>query len=124
MKIKTFKGSALAMAFGTIFLSSCATILNEDTQKINVTSSNNKPFKGTIDGVPFNGPGVVSVKRTKEDKVISVPSGGCANTTSVNSEVDPKFFINILSGGTFGSTTDYSTDKMWKYQDNVIVNCQ
>jgi len=38
--------------------------------------------------------------------------------------VDPKFFVNILSGGSFGSTTDYSTEKMWKYNENVVISCK
>jgi len=29
-----------------------------------------------------------------------------------------------LTGGTFGSTTDMSTEEMWKYQDAVTISCQ
>lgn len=105
-------------------LSGCATILNDQTQKINVGSANASEFSGTIDGMPFTGPSIVEVRRSKLDKIILVTSGGCTKQTLLKSEVDPKFFINILSGGTFGSTTDYSTEKMWKYQDNVLIPCK
>lgn len=103
--------------------SGCATILNEDYQKITVATSNNKEAKGSIDGVPFTAPTVVSVKRAQQDKIMMVESPGCQKQTVLNSNVDNKFFINILSGGTFGSSTDYGTEKMWKYQDSITINC-
>lgn len=122
------------MSFGTIAvrglvvasalaLSACATILNEETQQINVSASNGQPVKGTIDGQPFEGPGVVSVKRANADKIITTETAGCAETTTLNKQVDSKFFVNILSGGVFGSTTDYSTEKMWMYDENVVISC-
>ena len=104
-------------------LASCATILNDETQNINLGTTNNSEVKGTIDGIPFSGPGIISVRRTKADKIIMVESKNCAKQTLLSSSVDSKFFINILSGGTFGSTTDYSTEQMWKYQDSVIIPC-
>ena len=105
------------------FISGCATILNDDTQKITISSSAEK-IKGNIDGIPFEGPGIVSVRRSKADKILNVETAGCQKQTILASSVDPKFFINILSGGTFGSTTDYSTEEMWKYQDQIIVPCK
>ncbi len=115
------KNAILAVA--VIMFAGCATILNEDLQKINVSSSAEK-IKGNIDGIPFEGPGVVAVKRAKGDKIINIDTNGCQKQTVLNSTVDPKFFINILSGGTFGSTTDYASEKMWKYQDQVVIPCK
>ena len=106
-----------------LLLSSCATILNDDLQNINVSSSA-ESIKGTIDGVPFKGPGIVQVKRAKSDKIIVVDTPSCNKQTLLVSTVDPKFFINILTGGTFGSSTDYGSEKMWKYQDQVIIPCK
>jgi uncharacterized protein YceK len=110
--------------FAVLSLAGCATILNDETQKINVGSANNTEFKGTIDGIPFSGPGVIAVKRTKADKIIMVDTPACQKQNLLASTVDPKFFINILSGGTFGSSTDYATEKMWKYQDTVLIPCK
>lgn len=107
----------------TLVLCNCATILNEDNQKINVSSSADS-IKGNIDGIPFQGPGIVNVKRSKSDKIITVDTPSCTKQTVLTSSVDPKFFINILSGGTFGSTTDYASEKMWKYQDQVVIPCK
>lgn len=103
--------------------SGCATILNDDMQTITISSTAEK-LKGNIDGIPFRGPGVVSVKRAKADKIINIETAGCQRQTALSSTVDPKFFINIISGGTFGSTTDYASEKMWKYQDQVVIPCR
>lgn len=119
------KKLALYAALGSVVLmTGCASILNEKTQQVNVSASNGKPIKGSVDATPFTAPGVVTVTRAKATKVFNVETEGCAKQTVVENTVDPKFFINILSGGAFGSTTDYSTDKMWKYSDNVVISCQ
>lgn len=108
----------------TLFLSGCATILNDETQMVSITTSNNTEIKGRIDGIPFSGPAIVAVKRSKAAKIITVDTPACSKQTLLQSEVDMKFFINILSGGTFGSSTDYASDEMWKYQDNVVIPCK
>jgi hypothetical protein len=114
----------LLLVLMSLVFMGCATILNDDYQKINVTTSNNKEVKGQIEGVPFTAPGIVSVKRSKADKVMTVDSSSCAKQVLLNSNVDNKFFINILTGGTLGSSTDYGTEKMWKFQDTVSIQCQ
>ena len=120
MKNKTLVFLCLSVAA----LSGCASILNDKTQPINISSSNGKEMTGTIDGQAFKAPAVVNVTRENKNKVVVVKSEGCAGETSVEKSVDSKFFINILSGGVFGSTTDYSTEKMWKYSENVVVSCK
>lgn len=117
-KILALSGAAV------IGLSGCATILNDDTQQVNISSSNAKEIKGTVDGRPFTGPGVVTLTRKKENKIVNVETPGCQKSTVVESNVDPKFFINILSGGAFGSTTDYATEEMWRYSDNIVISCK
>lgn len=107
----------------TLSLTGCATILNDDTQNINIGTTNNSDIKGTIDGIPFTGPAIVPVKRSKADKIIMIETKNCAKQALLASNVDTKFFINILSGGSFGSTTDYSTEKMWEFQDSIIIPC-
>lgn len=102
----------------------CASILNENTQKINVGTSNNEKATVSIDGKSFEVPGVVEVKRQNQDKILVSESENCAKQTMLAKSVDEKFFINILSGGAFGSTTDFASEKMWKYQEAVTVNCK
>lgn len=118
------KKLAFYAAMGSVVLmTGCASILNEQTQQVNVSASNGKPVQGAVDGKTFTTPGVVSLQRAKGSKIVTSSTEGCAKETAVESSVDPKFFINILSGGAFGSTTDYSTEKMWKYADNVVIAC-
>lgn len=119
--MKKFATSIVIVA--AVLTSGCASLLNDDTQAINVSASNGKAISGTVDGTPFQGPGVVSVKRTKANKIVNVDTAGCTKQTSLESNVDPKFFVNILSGGAFGSTTDYATEKMWRYSENVVITC-
>ena len=107
-----------------IALSGCASILNEKTQAINVSSSSGSEIQGTVNGMPFKAPGILNILRESKDKIFVTETEGCAKETVAAKSVDPKFFINILSGGAFGSSTDYSTDKMWKYDDNVIISCK
>ncbi|MBB1162828.1 adenosine deaminase [Aquariibacter albus] len=113
----------LALIAAAVGATGCASILNDETQLVNVSASNGRDIQGTIDGVPFKGPGPVPFKRAKGSRIVTAETEGCAKVTAVEGTVDPKFFINILSGGVFGSSTDYGTEKMWKYADNVIVSC-
>ena len=106
-----------------VMMSGCASILNDKTQTINVAASNGASISGTVDGQKFTAPGPVTVTRTKAAKVFTADSPECAQSTVVNSDVDPKFWLNIIIGGGFGSTTDYSTEKMWHYSDNVVISC-
>lgn len=107
----------------SVFSTGCATILNEPTQAVNVSGSGGKSIQGTVDGKAFSGSGVVQVRRQKAPLTLTVTTPGCVKETRLASNVDPKFFINILTGGVFGSSTDYGTERMWKYDDNVVVAC-
>lgn len=115
------KFAALATIVG---MTGCATILNEDFQKVNVVSSDGRAIEGTIDGTPFQGPGIVDVKRANEDKIVMVDTAGCVQETVATKSVDSVFFVNILSGGAFGSTTDFASEKMWKYDDTIEIICE
>lgn len=105
-------------------LSGCATIISGKTQKINVVTSSGRKVKATIDGIPFEAPGIVDVSRKNSDKIISTRDPKCNEATVAPKTVDPIFFINIFIGGVFGSTTDYASESMWKYQDTVTITCQ
>lgn len=107
-----------------ISLGACASILNEKTQKVNVTTSSGAAIKGTVNGIPFTTPGVLELPRSKADAVFITDAPGCNPQTLVPSSVDSKFWINILAGGAFGSSTDYSSDKMWKYNENIVISCK
>ena len=102
----------------------CASIINEKTQNVNVVTSNGQKTEVAVDGMPYQAPGVASFKRAKADKIITTRDPKCNPTTIAPSTVDNVFFINILTGGVLGSTTDYATEKMWKYQDTIVISCR
>lgn len=102
----------------------CASIINDKTQNVNVVTSSGQKTEVAVDGMPYQAPGVASFKRAKAEKIITTKDPKCNPTTVAPSTVDNVFFINILSGGVLGSTTDYVTEKMWKYEDTVVISCR
>lgn len=105
-------------------LSGCASILNDQTQQVNVRTSNGATVKGTVNGAIFTAPSTVSLTRENKNKIFMTETQGCDRETVLEKSVDPKFFGNILIGGLLGSTTDASTEKMWKYNEDVVIRCE
>lgn len=103
--------------------SGCASIVNDDTDNIVVTSSNNKSFIAMVDGKSFTVPGSVSIERDGDEKTITTNESGCAQNTTIEKKMDTAFVGNVITGGPFGSSTDYGTGKMWDYQSNVVIAC-
>ena len=108
------------------FLTGCASIVNYETQAINVSSSSGSDIDGTVDGKPFKAPGVVNVQRGSKDKIFFTETEGCAKETVAGKSVDSAFFANILMAqiGLIGAGIDYLTDRMWKYEEHVIISCK
>jgi hypothetical protein len=104
-------------------LGGCATILSGKTQSVNITTDTGKKYAASIDGQKYTVPAVIELTRANKDKVMTLED--CPDQkTLFHKEINPVFFVNILSGGVFGSTTDYASDSMWKYQpENVNVKC-
>ncbi|MFN3888421.1 MAG: hypothetical protein ACK4MG_15815 [Aquabacterium sp.] len=117
------KLALVAAVTASVLASGCASIFNDATQTVTIVASNGQPVQGTVDGKPFQTPSQVQVQRQKASKLISVTSPGCAAQTVADSSVDFKFFGNIITGGLIGSSTDFATERMWKYSDNIIIPC-
>jgi len=110
-----------AVAGVALVFSGCATIMSGKTQKINLKSK--KEYVVTIDGRDYTSPGVIEVDRPDKDAILNVKE--CNKDILLKKEVNPTFFVNIILGGAFGSTTDYATKSMWQYeQTNVDVDCE
>ena len=105
------------------FLGGCASILSGKTQSVNVTTDTGKKYTALIDGQKHTVPSVIELTRENKDKVLTLEE--CPDQkVLLHKEINPVFFVNILSGGVFGSTTDYASGSMWKYQpENVNVKC-
>jgi len=106
---------------GSMLFSGCATIVSGKTQKINVTS--NKSVKVKINGSLYETPAIIEVKRDNKPLFLKVDETKCKQTILLNNKFNPVVLGDIVIGGTFGSTTDYATGAMWKYDDNVNIVC-
>jgi diacylglycerol kinase family enzyme len=105
----------------SILTTGCATILDGKTQTINLESS--KEYKVSIDGENYTSPTTITMKRGEGDKVLRVKE--CNKDIPLKEGVNSSFFINILSGGFIGSTTDSSTGAMWEYdKENIQIECK
>ena len=111
------------LLFCTFSFAGCATILSGKTTKINVTTSNNKSATLDIRGRTYQIPAIIDIDKTKEDLIIKA-SGECVGQAFSSKKIETTFWVNILSGGAFGSTTDYASDSMWKYDDNIEIKCK
>ncbi|MEL6117052.1 adenosine deaminase [Photobacterium sp. SP02] len=113
----------LVVAGAALTAVGCSTILTDENQRINVVSSSGKKFTVEVDGIEQTAPGIITVKKENKNKTLKVTSEECEQQIALNKEVEPTFFVNILSGGAFGSTTDFASEKMWRYQDTLQINC-
>ncbi|MFC1747191.1 adenosine deaminase [Pseudomonadota bacterium] len=120
MKVSRFIG-VMACVWG---LSGCATILSEDVAKVNVQTTSGKQVDVTIDGAQYTAPSIVTLPKDGTSKVIVTADAACAKETYMARKIEPTFWVNVLSGGLFGSTTDSASGKMWTYDDSVMINCQ
>jgi len=114
---------AVALVSITMF-SGCASVVNDKAQKVNVVASNGQQIKGNVSGVTFTSPGVVLVDRANTDKIVTVDNPECQKSTPLKKKITPWFWGNILIGGVLGSTTDHSTEKMWEYDESVVIPCK
>ena len=107
------------MIIASVFLCGCATILKGSDQPINVNSNvkgasvyvNNQKVGNT----PFTG----TIKRQKEQTLKVSKPGYETRTLMLDSSIEGVFWVNILTGGVFGSTTDWASGSMWKISPNT-----
>lgn len=106
-------------------LGGCATIISGSNQTLTV-NTNVPGAQVLLNNVPLGvTPLIVSVKRGQEG-VLSVQAPGYQPFQApITKKINGIFFANILIGGTFGSTTDYTTGAMYAYEpDTYYVTLQ
>ncbi len=116
MKIKALSILALAL-----LSTHCATIVSGKTQTITI-DSNVKDAEILVNGAsvgktPYTGP----VIRSKSSTVTLKKDGYASKTITMNTEIEPMFWGNIIIGGVLGSTTDNSTGAMYKYAPATLT---
>lgn len=108
---------------GLFMLNSCATIINGETQKINLQTYSGKPEKVRVDGKVYEAPGIIEVKRENKDVIISPEN--CPNQSVVlQKKVSLVPAVANILLFVPGLTTDYVTGSMWEYDSNVTVGCR
>ncbi len=114
----------------TALLAGCATIVDGGEQNINFVPSNSKEkIHATIvtkEGIQtVKLPAVVHTKRSDADIVVQIDEAEneCYESTTqvVSSSLNPLFLGNVITGGTFGSTTDIASGAAFEYDETVIV---
>ncbi len=110
--------SLVTLLVAMSLMAGCATILSGKTQNISI-NSNVDGADITLDGTligktPFAG--VINKPKGTAGSSITVSKAGYTSKTIMyGAEIEPTFWINILTGGPFGSTTDMATNSMYKY---------
>lgn len=104
-----------------VVLGGCATILGGSSQTITV-NSNVSGAQVTLNGASLGvTPLTASIKRGQTG-VLSVQSAGYQPyQIALNKKITTLFWVNIFTGGVFGSTTDAATGAMYEYEPSTFM---
>lgn len=111
-----------------LLITGCGTITNGTKQKISISTSTGQQVVARVNGKKVTIPAkdvAVSRKKGADIKVLE-EDNPCFETTNYSiagkGKVSGVFWINIISGGFFGSTTDAISGGMWQFNDpNFVV---
>lgn len=114
---RSYVGCAVALA---VLLGGCATIISGSKQTISVNSSV-PGAQVSLNNVPLGVTPLVTTIERGQEGVLSVDMPGYTPFHApVTKKVNGMFFVNIFSGGVFGSSTDYSTGAMYSYEPDTF----
>lgn len=107
------------LCLNLVFLG-CATIISGRNQLITVNAN--------VEGaeVTFNGqflgrtPLSTQLPRGQQGALRVEAEGYQPNQVALQKRVNSVFFVNVFTGGTFGSSTDYSTGAMYEYEPSTF----
>jgi len=104
-----------SLVIANILFSGCASIVKGSKQNVSIIS-NVKDAEiivngSTIGKTPYNG----SIVKSSSTTITLQKEGYEPKTITLDTEVEPIFWGNILIGGVFGSTTDMASGAMYKY---------
>lgn len=112
----------VTLAFGLVALvgSGCASIISGSKQQISVNSNINNA-EVYLDGELLGKtPLTLKVKRGKEGPLVVKADGYEDYSFAINKSINSVFWVNILIGGTLGSSTDYSSGAMYEYEPSTF----
>jgi len=102
-------------------LAGCATLISGSTQPLTVNANVDGAEVFLNDQLLGTTPLTVKVKRGQEGVLRVRAEGYQPYQIALNKDINTVFFVNLLSGGTFGSSTDYSTGAMYKYEPSSFM---
>lgn len=106
-------------------LTGCATILGGKQQTITVNANVSGADVYLNQTLLGKTPLTAKVKRGQEGVLRVTAEGYQPYQAALNKKISSLFWVNILSGGAFGSTTDYTTGAMYEYEpDTYMVTLQ
>jgi hypothetical protein len=99
---------------------SCASIISGRTQLISV-NSNVEGAQVLLNAVPIGKtPLTTQLKRGEEGTLRVMAPGYAPYTFALSMKINGVFWVNILVGGVFGSSTDDSTGAMYEYEPSTF----
>ena len=102
-----------------LLFTGCASILKGSEQPVNINSNVDEAevlINGQMVGrTPFSG----TIQRKSKTVLIVQKTGYMSRSIVLDTGIEPVFWVNILIGGVFGSTTDFATGSMWKVSPNT-----
>lgn len=113
------KRAYLLVVLGLGLTLGCATILGGSNQTVTVNSNVNGAEVHLNDALLGVTPLTTSLKRGQEGVLRVTAPGYQPYQIALNKKISTLFWVNILSGGSFGSTTDYSTGAMYEYEPST-----
>lgn len=103
--------------FALFFVTSCCTIINGDSQDVNVAASPSGA-RLYVDGVGKGMvPQAVSISRTGSHTIRIEAPGYAPYETTLNSSCSGWVLGNLLFGGIIGLAIDVGTGSIWAYDD-------
>jgi len=102
-------------------LSGCATIIGGTSQLLTVNANVAGAEVFFNDSLLGTTPLTARVQRGKEGILRVRAEGYMPYQIAVNKKISTLFWVNIFSGGSFGSSTDYSTGAMYEYEPSTFM---
>lgn len=113
----------LIAAIAISMTAGCASLFNDKSQIVMVVTSNGKTVPIMVDGMPYQAPGIVMLQRAQDPKIITTTDDDCVKVTVAESELDSWFWGDVIALSLLSTTIDYATEKMWRYQEHIVLNC-
>lgn len=111
----------LALSATLLTLAGCATILGGSSQLLTVNSNISGADVFLNDTPLGKTPLSTSIKRGQEGVLRVTAPGYQPYQIALNKKISTLFWVNLLSGGAFGSTTDYMSGAMYEYEPSTYM---